>query len=278
MKYVLYNPMSNNGQADEQVKPFIEKLGECEKMDVTKTQVRSLVEGLTAEDEVYLLGGDGTLNRFANDVYGLDIEAAVYFAPTGTGNDFINDVKDKMSGEYIKINEYVKNLPLIEVNGKTYRFINGVGYGLDGMCCQVADDMRAAGKDKINYTFIAIKLLLKDYKPLSAKVVVDGVEKTYDHVWILPTMKGRFYGGGMMVAPEQDRLDKEGKVTVLIAHSKSRLKTFLNFPKIKSGKHSKLKMCETLTGKEVYIEYERPTAMQIDGETVRDVKCCTIKA
>ena len=278
MKYFLFNPMSNNNHGGAKAKEFCEKLGGGEMKDVTKLDAKAFMAGLEKEDVVYLIGGDGTINFFANDLYGEELKNEVYFCPAGTGNDFMNDVRKEEGQETVLLNDYIKDLPLVEVNGLKRRFINGIGYGLDGMCCQIADDMKAQGKTEINYTSIAIKLLLLTYKQKKAKVVVDGVEHEFKNVWILPTMKGRFYGGGMMVAPAQDRLDNEGKVTVVVFGSMSRLKTLICFPKIFKGEHVNLKMTTVLTGKEVYVEYDKPTALQIDGETVRNVKSYTVKA
>ena len=280
MKYVLYNPLANNKQCKSKADEFAAHAGECEMKDVTKLDAKAFAESLGAGDEAYLLGGDGTVNHFANDTYGVDIKGKVYYVPAGTGNDFFNDVKDSADeGGYVLLNPYLKNLPTVFVNDIERHFVNGIGYGLDGMCCQIADDQMAKGKTKINYTSIAISLLLFKYKPKKAKVVVDGVEKTYENVWILPTMKGRFYGGGMMVAPSQDRLAKDGKVTVVAFYGKSRLKVLMNFSKIFTGEHVKLtNMIDIRSGNEVYVEYDEPTALQIDGMTVRNVKSYTVKA
>jgi len=273
MNYLLFNPLADSGKCIDKVKAFKEKY-DGELRDITTLDVRELIKGLDESDEIFVLGGDGTLNRFCNDVYGLDIKQKIYACPVGTGNDFFNDVKDGPYAERDRVlmNEYIKRLPKVTVNGVERRFINGIGYGLDGMCCQVADDKKAKGVKKINYTAIALRLCLIDYKPMSAKVIVDGVEKHYDNVWILPSMKGRFYGGGMMIAPSQDRLSADGKVSVVVFYSKSRLKLLANFSKVFTGKHVTLtKMIEILTGNEVYVEYEKPTALQVDGETVRNV-------
>ena len=281
MKYLLYNPLANNKQCKQKVDEFAKTAGECEFKDVTKLDAKAFVESMNAEDEAYLFGGDGTVNHFANDTYGADIKANVYYVPSGTGNDFFNDVKNEQAEKdgYILLNPFLKNLPTVYVNDIEKHFVNGIGYGLDGMCCQVADDQMAKGKTKINYTSIAVSLLLFKYKPKNAKVVVDGEEKTYDKVWILPTMKGRFYGGGMMVAPAQDRLDFGGKVTVVVFRGKPRIKVLMNFTKIFTGEHVKLKgMIDIRSGKDVYVEYDEPTALQIDGETVRNVKSYRVKA
>ena len=281
MKHLLFNPLANNNQCKQKADEFEKTLGECEVKDVTKLDAKSFVEGLKSDDEVYLLGGDGTVNHFANDTYGCETEAKIYYVPAGTGNDFYNDVKTEQTDKdgFVLLNPYLKDLPTVYVNDIERRFVNGIGYGLDGMCCQVADDQMAKGKKKINYTSIAVNLLLFTYSPKKARVVVDGEERTYENVWILPTMKGRFYGGGMMVAPAQNRLDESGKVTVVVFRNKGRLKVLMNFSKIFTGEHVNLTdMIDIRSGKDVYVEYDEPTALQIDGKTVRNVKSYRVKA
>ena len=146
------------------------------------------------------------------------------------------------------------------------------------MCCQIGDDLRAKSDKPINYTSNAIKLLLFKYKPKNAKVIVDGKEYSFEKVWILPTMKGRYYGGGLKVAPDQNRKNPDGKVSLVVYHCGSRLKSFMGFPKLSKGEHTGLKIVTVLTGKDIYVEYDEPTALQIDGETVRDVLNYTVKA
>ena len=91
-------------------------------------------------------------------------------------------------------------------------------------------------------------------------------------------MKGRYYGGGMMVTPEQDRFDPEGKVSFAVLHNSSALKTLMIFPSIFKGKHVEhTKQFEVRTGHEITVEFNRPTALQIDGETVLGVTSYTVK-
>ncbi len=280
MKYVFYNPKSNNKKCMQAVEHVQSVIGECKLIDATNISYSEKLAELEANDEIYLVGGDGSLNYFFNDVDANEIKQNIYFYPAGTGNDFARDIPNvaKDANGIIKVSEYIKNLPTVYVKDRVQKFINGIGYGLDGMCCQIGDDLRAKSDKPINYTNIAIKLLLFSYKPKNAKIIVDGKEYSFKNVWILPTMKGRYYGGGLMVAPNQDRNDPDGKVTVVVYNGRSRLKSFMNFPKLSKGKHTGMKMVTILTGKEVYVEYDEPTALQIDGETVRDVLNYTVKA
>ena len=90
-------------------------------------------------------------------------------------------------------------------------------------------------------------------------------------------MKGRFYGGGMMVAPAQDR--KGDTLSLVVYHAKSKLKTLMVFPSIFKGTHVEhTEMVSVMTGKEIEVKFDKPCALQIDGETVRDVSSYRVKA
>ena len=91
-------------------------------------------------------------------------------------------------------------------------------------------------------------------------------------------MNGRYYGGGMNIAPDQNRIKNE-TLSVVVLHAKSKLKTLMVFPSIFKGEHVKHpEMVEILTGKEIKVEFDKPTALQIDGETVLGVTEYTAKA
>ena len=64
------------------------------------------------------------------------LENKFYLYKAGTGNDFLKDILPSDSQEkLIDITKYLKKLPMVSINGKTTRFINGVGFGIDGMVC-----------------------------------------------------------------------------------------------------------------------------------------------
>lgn len=84
-------------------------------------------------------------------------------------------------------------------------------------------------------------------------------------------MNGRYYGGGMIPTPEQNRLG-DGTLSLLVWHGKGKLKTLSVFPSIFKGEHvSHGEMCEVLRGREIEVEFSAPTDLQIDGETVKNV-------
>jgi diacylglycerol kinase family enzyme len=279
---VLYNPYAASGTGKASAEKLTSVLADdkLEFKDMTKIgDYISFFASLGSDEKLVIAGGDGTLNRFINDTENVDIPCDVYYFATGTGNDFLNDIGGKKDDSPVCINRYINELPTVTVKGKTYRFINGVGYGIDGYCCEVGDQLRETSDKPVNYTSIAIKGLLFHYKPTNATVIVDGKEYSYKKVWIAPTMKGRFYGGGMMPTPKQDRMDAEGKLSLMVFHSSGKLHTLMVFPSLFKGEHIKHdKIVTVLEGKEITVKFDQPTALQIDGETILGVTEYTARA
>ena len=279
MKYVLFNPLSKNGNCKEKVTCFYGN-PEFTVINVFDLEnYESFINSLNSEDELHIYGGDGTLHHFVNHVRGYEIPCNIYFNTSGTGNDFYADVASSGDSDLILINEYIKNLPTAIINDKEYLFVNGVGFGIDGYCCEVADELQKKSDKPVNYASIAIKGLLFHFKPYNAKVTVDGVTKEYKKVWICPCMKGRYYGGGMNITPNQNRLNPEGIVSSGVFHSSGKFKTLMIFPKFFKGAHLKYtKNFEVREGKNIIVEFDRPCALQIDGETILGVTKYEIKA
>ena len=273
INYILYNPLAGNGKGEKCIDSISIPDGKSVFIDMTQNlDYKSLFSKIQGEDRLIVCGGDGTLNRFINEVYDFKIEIPIYYYAAGSGNDFLNDLNLKPSKTPIQINDYIKNLPTVSVNGKTYRFINGIGYGIDGYCCEERDKKHKKTGKTVNYTLIALKGLLYAFKPRKAFVTVDGKEYTYDRVWMAPAMFGRFFGGGMMVAPMQNRKNKENSVTLIVAHNLSKLKIITLFITIFKGKHIKFKKNVAVhTGADITVRFDKPSPLQIDGETVLDV-------
>lgn len=281
MNYLFFNPSAKNGKAAEDLQ-LIKKTLDGQDVEIYAVtyidDYVSVIDKIQPEDIVYIVGGDGTLNRFINDSTNLRILGDIFFYSAGTGNDFKHDVDPDNSLYRIRLNDYIRNLPTVTVGGVTYKFINGIGFGIDGYCCEEGDRQRVAGRQEINYSAIAVKGCLFRFKPYGADITVDGETRHYNKVWLAPTMFGKYYGGGMKVAPEQDRNNPQHTVTSVVIHGTGRLKTLIRFAKIFSGEHTKYTdMVDIRTGHEVRVVFDRPCALQIDGETVRNVTEYTVR-
>lgn len=277
MNYLLYNRLADNGRGEEnanKAKAALEEKGIKAELSCSNDQTLPEFFGsIKEEDCVILLGGDGTLNYFINNIGEKIPSNPLCLYPDGTGNDFGRDVENdpEISNGLIPLNKYLEHLPKVEVKGKTYRFINGIGYGIDGDCCVKAEEMKANGEEKIDYGSITVNLLLHSYVPKTARVKVDGIDLgEIKKVYLASAMNGRFYGGGMNIAPSQKR--GSGKISLAMIHGKGKLGTLLMFPKLFKGTHIKKKKNVLIKeGKCIEVEFDKPTGLQIDGEVVRDV-------
>lgn len=282
--YILYNPLAANGKCEDKINPLKELYGEDAVLtDITAIEdFKAYLAILSEEDILVLCGGDGTLNQFINRAEAKDIPCDILYFPSGSGNDFFHDIEGQDGKTPFSIKEYIKDLPYVTVNGNTYRFINGIGYGIDGYCCEVGDKIREKAPGKpVNYTSIAIKGLLFHYHTTNATVTVDGETFEYSKVWLAPTMNGRYYGGGMNMAPAQDRLNSERSLTLVVLHDSGKLGTLMVFPKIFDGAHiDRTDIVAIHTGHDITVKFDKPTALQIDGETVIGVteyRACSAK-
>lgn len=275
---ILYNPHSNNKQgktAAQGVETLIK--GETfEYIDwLSITDRKRFFDALDDDESVILCGGDGTLNHFVNDIDTDALKNDVFLYATGTGNDFVTSIKGE-TGTLILINDYLRGLPTVTVQGRDYKFINGVGFGIDGYCCEVADDIKKKSSKPVNYTGIAIKGLLFHFKPVNAVVSVDGRTERFKKVWLAPTMYGSCYGGGMYPTPDQKR--GRGKVSLMVYHGVGKIKALRVFPLIFNGEHVQhTDMVSIFSGRHITVRFDSPTALQIDGETIRGVSEYTVQ-
>ncbi len=272
MNYVLYNPFSTSSFPPYELKSEMEKhlVGKSQFLDVTKIiSKEDFFKSVAKDDGIIISGGDGTLNRLVNFLDLDECKNRIFLHKAGNGNDFLRDINE-LRDDFIEITQYLKHLPKVTLNGETSKYLNGVGFGVDGMVCVESDKLKAKGKKNINYTTLAIKLLLFKFKRVNASVTVDGKSYNFKHVYIGSAMNGKYYGGGMKEAPNQDR--SSDLVSVVIWHNFNPLTGLISFPKIFTGEHvNNKKHITVLTGKDVTMTFSKPTDLQIDGESYHAV-------
>ena len=281
-KYVvLYNPYSGKGNGLENAKKLekILKDAEITYEDMIRiTDQPKYIRELPEDTTLIFTGGDGTLNRVINAIYGMPLERDILYFPAGSGNDFINDLELAHDCAPFPINPYMQELPSVEVNGKCYRFINAVSIGLDGYTCEMQEILKSKGKKK-SYKLIAFEGLMGKYRTCGGSVTVDGVSERFEKIWLAAAMFGRFYGGGVMMGPTQSRFNEEGLLTAVTIHDVGRLRTLFLFPSITKGKGEQYpEIVEYRKGREITVNFDRPTAVQIDGDVISDVTTITVRS
>lgn len=268
MVYLLYNPLSNGGRGKERKDQALielkKKFDEITEVVFDYADI-DFFKHLSKDDILVLVGGDGTLNIFVNLYKNYATNNRCYIYRGGKGNDFLRDIGSK--DDLALLNPYLDHLPYVICNGIKKYFINNVGFGIDGDTCVVAERKKAKGKSNINYSRIAVGLLLRKYKRRNGRVIVDGKEYTFKNIWIATAMNGRYYGGGMNCAPDQKR--GSDTVSVVVIHGFSRFSTLMRFSKIFKGTHIKYhKNVKVIQGKNVEVFFDIPCGLQYDGEAI----------
>lgn len=283
MLFLLYNSNSKIGKNKEKmfkvlasaIKTF--KDGDIRVKDITKLD--SIEERLAKinkeKDNILIVGGDGTLTSLINKYKKyLDNLPKIYAVKAGTGNDFLRNIihsgypVENINNKYFLINPFLKNLPICKVNNNEKTFLNGIGIGLDGYICKNVEEQRNKN-NKQSFFKITLKSFM-EFKPLEKLTIeVDGKKHELKKCWFASIMNGKYYGGGMKIAPKADF--KGEKLQAVIINDINKFKLFMLFPLIYTGNHSKVKAVHFFEGKHIKITSDEKTYVQIDGEPQKDI-------
>lgn len=265
--YVLYNPRSKRGKIEKILKQIKKKLKGYEVIIGSLLDIKNVDEflkTLNKEDKIIIVGGDGTLHYLANALVGKEIEQDLLVTRKGgTGNDFVRSIKKGQKGHFIRINDFIKNLPVETNEEKETRFLNSVGLGIDAYVCYLVEGSDGP-KTEGNYFKSAYKAF-RVSKPHNIRLTVDGVTTEHKKVWFSVVCNGKYFGGGMKISPKSKRLDDTLEVVVVKGVSKAIL--FMIFPSIYLGIHGIFKkFVKFFKGRHIIIETDMHVHIQYDGE------------
>ena len=283
MLFLLYNSNSKIGKNKEKIFKVLARAiktfkdGDIRVKDITKLD--SIEERLAKinkeKDNILIVGGDGTLTSLINKYKKyLDKLPKIYAVKAGTGNDFLRNIihsgypVENINNKYFLINPFLKNLPICKVNNNEKIFLNGIGIGLDGYICKNVEEQRNKN-NKQSFFKITLKSFM-EFKPLEKLTIeVDGKKHELKKCWFASIMNGKYYGGGMKIAPKADF--KGEKLQAVIINDINKFKLFMLFPLIYTGNHSKVKAVHFFEGKHIKITSDEKTYVQIDGEPQKDI-------
>ncbi|HEX2532875.1 MAG TPA: YegS/Rv2252/BmrU family lipid kinase [Chitinophagaceae bacterium] len=210
--------------------------------------------------DIWILGGDGTVNYFINHHSDTGLPLSVF--PGGSGNDFHWMLYGDVSLEE-QVNQVLAAAPQPvdagSCNGRL--FLNGVGIGFDGAIVEdLLGKKKIAGKASYN---ISILKNIVGYREPSCRIVREGRETREDILMISVANSSR-YGGGFMVAPKASVTD--GLLDLNIVGRIAPLKRIRYLPVIEKGEHPHLPFVQYGQFGNVLIESAEPIPAHIDGE------------
>src|SRR6185503_2747512 len=163
---------------------------------------------------VVAMGGDGTINEVVNGFYdgarAIAPEAAFGVLPAGTGGDFV-----KTLGTPREVREAAEELKraaprAIDLGRLTFtahdgstevrHFINIASFGIGGLVDRYVNDSSKALGGAVSFAMATLRAGLR-YKNAEVRIALDGEPPKEGRIYNVAVANGRYFGGGMKVAP-----------------------------------------------------------------------------
>lgn len=279
---VIVNPRAGGGRAvrryNELASELKETFGECEAVftqtiDEVHQAVARVAEG--GSWRVLAVGGDGT-NHVVVNALAPHRNADVVFGslPIGTGQDWARTLG--MPGESAESVRWLAEAQPIRCDlgrltyveeGKSHErfFLNVASTGISSEIVWRVNAARFKGP----WTFLlsTISTLLW-YRPMPMRIVVDGGVLYEGDCYILAVATGRYFGHGMMVAPDAEIDD--GLFDIIIVEDMPRIQALGALPSIFTGKHIARPDVHVGRGRRVELHFPPKTppilGLEMDGE------------
>src|SRR6185503_258465 len=256
---IVYNKLAGNGRATILAKRIT---GELQKRNI----VHAVYNGdwpsdITRFTDVWIVGGDGTLNYFFNKYPGIISPLVVFNG--GTGNDVHSLLYKKISFEEqleIALTSPPKYIDAGKCNGKY--FLNGVGIGFEGAVAKSLTNKKKTRTGKAAFMGAILQKVFF-YSSKKYKAIADVYEMEGQKL-LISVMNGHRAGGGFHIAPES-AID-DGLLDVVIVDKLNPLRRLRWLPVIEKGKHIGLSFIKHFRTKKLVITSEEPMDTHLDGE------------
>ena len=282
---IVVNPASGGGRTSKQwqdVERILRRKGYS--FDVKFTQRQLHATQITNEalqegyNHIIAVGGDGTINEVLNGFYQVAYEAerkpSLSIIPMGTGSDFGRVLPISTKTDYIEkllTNSQARACDVVRAtytawdgNPQTRYYINvaDVGIGSDTVI-RVNKSSKAMG-GFLSF-LIAFLSSVCFFKSPVFTVEVDGEIIYSGKSSMVVVNNGKYFGGGMMIAPQAEIDDGYLDVTILEDMRKSEF--LMALPSVYKGKHLNHPKIKVARGREVKIQATEKISLEVDGES-----------
>jgi YegS/Rv2252/BmrU family lipid kinase len=269
---VIVNPFAGGGRTARElngVQAALRRLG----LDFHVERTRSLdhareltLAAVKAGETAVAFGGDGLIGAVADALR--HTGGVLGVLPGGRGNDFVRMLgipgSPPAACEVLAHGE-VRRVDLGLVGDRT--FIGIASCGFDSEANRIANETTVV-RGRLVYAYGLLRALA-GWRPATFTVVVDGGEPRTVSGYTVAAANSRYYGGGMMLAPEA-RLDDGMLDVVMILHT-PKLRFLARAPAVFTGAHVRLANVEVLRGRTIEIAASRPFTMYADGDPIAEL-------
>ena len=232
-------------------------------------------------DVIAVVGGDGTLNEVVQAFVTDDGVARkgpdLAVIPLGTGGDFKRSLG--LTGDVEQAVRRIRSaaprwvdlsvMRLVDFEGHTVTraFINITSFGIGGVTDKLVNEAPKWLGGKLSFFVGSARAMLR-YRNEPVRVRVDGRTFVEGPVFNVAMANGRFFGGGMMIAPNADLSD--GVLDVVCLGNMRRTEALALSNKIYKGTHLSNAKVSVTRGAEIEAEpvhSDQTILLDMDGET-----------
>jgi diacylglycerol kinase (ATP) len=284
---VILNPAAGAGLAMRMVADIGEALRRYDlRHEIVLTRSRGHAADLAraaAHDEVdvvAVVGGDGTLNEVVQAYVSADGTPVkgpdLALIPCGTGGDFkktlgMSGALEEAVGRIRHGTRRAIDLGILRLTSHagddvTHAFVNIASFGIGGQVDAIVNSNPKWLGGKASF-FVATLRAMAEYRNASVRVKVDGATWFEGPVFNCAIANGRFFGGGMMIAPHADPSD--GRFEVVALGDLSKVEVIGLTGKIYKGAHLAADGVRVTHGVRIEAEAIHPWATvlaDVDGE------------
>lgn len=292
--FIVVNPNSANASTRKQwpementiresIGPFDWKFTESQG-DATPLTREAISNGY---DQIVAVGGDGTNNEVINGFFEgekqINPECAFSFICRGTGGDFrktfgwstyLPEAIDRIKSSEQRAIDLGHFSYLDHQGQEAWKyFINITSFGIGGLVDHLCNTSSKILGGKISFMLATARALLA-YQNQGVRLKVDDSFEEELVINNVAVANGRYFGGGMMVAPEAEPDD--GLFDVIILGDLSKLEVVAQSSSIYRGEHLTQDKVQHLRGKKVYAEPldpENRVLIDMDGEQPGSLPC-----
>ena len=211
--------------------------------------------------DVWIIGGDGTLNYFFNKYPGIRLPLVVFNG--GTGNDVHSLLYRNKSFEEQFEMALTTTPKLIDAGRCNEKyFMNGVGIGFEGAVAKSLTGKKKTKTGKAAFMSTILRKVFfyssKKYKTISDEFKVESKNL------LISVMNGHRAGGGFHIAPSS-AID-DGLLDVVMVEKLHPFRRLRWLPVIEKGEHLELPFIKYFRTKKLIITSEQPMDTHLDGE------------
>jgi YegS/Rv2252/BmrU family lipid kinase len=288
--FVVVNPKSGNGRTGREWNAIERALGTVyPSMSVGFTRrqgdAAQLVRYALREGhlELVAVGGDGTINEAVNGMFAEGAappDSVFAFVTSGTGGDFrktfgiepgINAAITHLKRAGVHRTDVGRVTCLTKSGEPTSRyFINIASFGLSGVIVDAVNRARIAKLfgGSFAFAFHSAAGMLR-YRNRAVRIIVDGVEDEIATISTVAVANGKYFGGGMKVAP--GAVSDDGLFDIVVMGGAPKGKALAEMKLIYTGEHIRQPHVRVVRGQHVVVApvaetRGKPVLIETDGE------------